>query len=200
MIEATDDELQAHVASTFVALADLLAGVPAATWDEPSLCEGWRIRELVAHVTMPARYTAERFMEMLAGVGYDFTALSDQLAVQDGQRPVTELVGNLRDEVLHGWTPPGGGWHGALNHAVIHGLDATAALGAPRCSSDDAMRIVLDDLTTGGVHAHFGTELPSRTLRATDIDWSFGAGPDLSGSAADIALFLCGRTGRLDLG
>ena len=27
-----------------------------AVWDAPSLCEGWRTREVVAHMTMPARY------------------------------------------------------------------------------------------------------------------------------------------------
>lgn len=193
MIDAADVVVQGHVASTFGALAELLEGRPERVWNEPSLCAGWRVREVVAHVTMPARYPAERFMEMLADVGYEFTTLSDRLAIQDAELAPTVLIGNLRDEVLHRWTPPGGGWHGALNHAVIHSLDVTAAAGARRCPDDEAMRIVLDDLTAGGVHEHFGTELPKRTLRATDIEWSFGTGPDLAATAEDIALHLCGR-------
>ena len=194
MTDATDVDLQRHVVSTYGALADLLEGRPERVWDEASLCAGWRVREVVAHVTMPARYTTERFMEMLADVGYDFTTLSDRLALQDAELAPSVLLGNLRDDVLHGWTPPGGGWRGALNHAVIHGLDVTAAVGARRCTDDEAMRIVLDDLTAGGVHKHFGTELPARTLRATDVDWSFGTGPDLAAPAEDIALHLCGRS------
>jgi uncharacterized protein (TIGR03083 family) len=188
-----DAQLQRHVVATFRALADLLEGSDAETWDAPSLCAGWRVRELVAHVTMAARYDAEQFTEMLAEVGFDFTKLSDRLALEDGQRRVPALVADLRSSALHAWTPPGGGWHGALNHAVIHALDVTVALDRPRCSDDDAMRIVLDDLTAGGVHAHFGVELPPATLRATDLDWSFGTGPEVAATAEVHALRLCGR-------
>jgi hypothetical protein len=52
----------------------------------------------------------------------------------------------------------------------------------------------LDDLTTGDVHEHFGTRIDGRSLQATDLDWSYGSGPLLSGKAEDIALVLCGRT------
>jgi len=195
--EPTDATMQAAVAGTFVALADLLGGLSPDVWDAPSLCEGWRVREVVAHVTMPARYTADEFMKLLADAGLDFPSLSNRLAAEDGRLALAVLDENLRAGALHRWTPPGGGWHGALNHAVIHGLDVTAAIGADRCSSDDAMRIVLDDLTAGGVHREFGTELSPVTLHATDLDWSFGTGPDLAGSAEDIALHLCGRGIRL---
>jgi hypothetical protein len=66
--------------------------------------------------------------------------------------------------------------------------------------SETAIRTVLDDLTDGSGHAHFGTEIQGRSLLATDIDWSYGAGPRLSGTAAELALQLCGRAvppGRL---
>ena len=43
------------VAEEYVALADLLDSAGPGVWDAPSLCEGWRTREVVAHVTMPVR-------------------------------------------------------------------------------------------------------------------------------------------------
>jgi len=95
---------------------------------------------------------------------------------------------------MHHWTPPGGGYHGALNHLVIHRLDVTVPLGVPRRSPDKTIRIVLDDLTEGGVHAHFGTGIAGRSLQATDLDWSYWPGPVLRGAAEDLALVLCGRT------
>jgi hypothetical protein len=73
-------------------------------------------------------------------------------------------------------------------------------LGEPRRASDAAIRTVLDDLTTGGGHAHFGTDIQGRSLHTTDVDWTYGSGPQLSGTAADVALHLCGRSvpaGRL---
>jgi uncharacterized protein (TIGR03083 family) len=190
----TDTELQPLVAATYGALADVLDALPAARWDVPSLCDGWRVREVVAHLTMPARYSEDAFMAELREDEFDFTRLSNRIASRDAKLPTGELVANLRDEALHRWTPPGGGDRGALNHVVIHALDVTVPLGEPRQASDTAIRTVLDDLTDGGGHAHFGTDLQGRTLRATDIDWTYGSGPQLSGTAADLALHLCGRT------
>ena len=65
--------------------------------------------------------------------------------------------------------PPGGGYHGALNHVVIHGLDVTMPLEVPRRSPDETIRVVLDDLTEGGGHAHFGTGIEGRSLQATGV-------------------------------
>jgi len=190
----TDTELQPLVAATYGALADVLDALPAARWDAPSLCDGWRVREVVAHLTMPARYSEDAFMAELREDEFDFTRLSNRIASRDAELPTGELVANLRDEALHRWTPPGGGDRGALNHVVIHALDVTVPLGEPRQASDTAIRTILDDLTEGGGHAHFGTDLQGRTLHATDIDWTYGSGPQLSGTAADLALHLCGRT------
>jgi hypothetical protein len=140
-------------------------------------------------------------MAELRRCDFDFTLLSNQIATRDAELPVAELVSNLRSEVMQQWTPPGGGYHGALNHVVIHGLDVTVPLGVRRRSPDQTIRIILGDLTAGGGHAHFGTSIAGRRLTATDLDWSFGSGPLLRGQAGDLALAMCGRTvpaGRLE--
>lgn len=196
-----DDDLQPVVASEYLALADLLERLPAARWDTPSLCAGWRVREVVAHMTMAARYDTDAFMAELRDCGFDFTTLSNRIAARDAELPPDELVGAMRSDVMQHWAPPGGGYRGALNHVVVHGLDLTEPLGAPRTSPDATIRIVLDDLTAGGGHAHFGADIGGRTLRATDIDWSYGSGPPVAGPASDLVLHLCGRrlpAGRLD--
>jgi len=191
----TDDaDLQPAVAAEFLALADLLDAVPGSQWDTPSLCEGWRVREVVAHMTMAARYSEDEFMAKLRACDFDFTLLSNQIASWDAELPTAELVANLRADVMQHWTPPGGGYHGALNHVVIHGLDATVPLGRPRRVPEDTIRVLLDDLTRGGGHAHFGVEIDGRSLQATDLDWSYGAGAELRGTGDDLALVLCGRT------
>ncbi len=92
-------------------------------------------------------------------------------------------MASLRAEVTQHWTPPGGWWHGALNHVVIHGLDVTVPLAVPRRSPDATIQVVLDDLTGGGVQARFGTSIEGRSLQATGPDWSCGSDPVLRGSA-----------------
>jgi uncharacterized protein (TIGR03083 family) len=200
--DVTDDAfLQPTVAAEFDRLADLLDAASDAQWDTPSLCAGWRVREVIAHLTMAARYSEAEFMAELQRCGFDFTRLSNEVAARDATLPTDELRRNLRSEVMQHWAPPGGGYRGALNHVVIHGLDVTVPLGAPRPADDQAIRVILDDLTQGDDHVRFGIDHGQRRLEATDLDWSFGAGPPLRGAAADLALAICGRAvppGRLD--
>lgn len=195
------DHLQPLVAAQYGGLADLLASVPEQEWELQSLCSKWRIREVIAHVTMPARYDQEAFMEELRAHQFDFTALSNDIAMRDGKSTIADLLDDLRSDRLHRWTPPEGGYLGALNHVVIHGLDVTVPLGIEGTTSGEALRIVLEDLTEGGTHQHFGTDLSGRKLEATNVTWSFGTGRILRGSASDLALMLCGRdvpSDRLD--
>jgi uncharacterized protein (TIGR03083 family) len=202
MTEQTDGaHLQPAVAAEFTRLADVLDAASDGQWDTPSLCAGWRVREVVAHLTMAARYSEEEFMAELQRCGFDFTRLSNEIAARDASLPEGELIKNLRSEVMHHWAPPGGGYHGALNHVVIHGLDVTVPLGVPRLPPDQTIEVILDDLTHGDGTVRFGVDIAGRRLQATDLDWSFGAGPPLRGAAADLALVICGRSvppGRLE--
>ena len=201
MAASTELDLQAAVITDYMSLADLLDGLPDSGWDTPSLCAGWRVREVVAHLTMPVRYSAEQFQAELHACEGDFTRLSNRVASRDAGLPTTTLVDNTRDDMLHRWTPPGGGQIGALTHVVIHSLDITVPLGVPRRSPDETLGAVLEDLTRGGTHAHFGFDLGGLSLRATDIDWSFGTGAPITGAAEDLALLVCGRNlppGRID--
>lgn len=193
-----DNEVQAAVAASYVALAGLLDGFSAERWDASSLCEGWRVREVVAHLTMPARYDEGAFMAELAKDEFDFTRLSDRIAARDAGLPTDQLVSDLRDPVLHNWMPPGGGAHGALSHVVIHSLDITVPLGEKRTAPDAAIRIVLDDLTQGGATDHFGTDITGHSLQATDIAWSYGQGPTLRSEAGNLVVHLSGRSVALD--
>jgi len=194
LTELTDDSyLQPAVAAELTSLADLLDAASEAQWDTPSLCAGWRVREVVAHMTMAARYPEEQFMAELQRCGFDFTRLSNEIAARDASLPTAELIKNLRSAVMQHWAPPGGGYRGALNHAVIHGLDVTVPLGAPRLAPDTTIRVILDDLTEGDVNERFGIDIAGRHLQATDLDWSFGEGSVLRGAAADLALAISGR-------
>jgi hypothetical protein len=142
---------------------------------------------------MPARYTTDQFVEKLKAHEFDSTRLSNNIATRDGALPTAELLANLESDPLHHWTPPGGGQHGALNHAVIHALDAAHPLNATHVIDDDTIMAALDDLTSGGIHAHFGTTIEGRHLEATDLAWDHGTGTPLRGPARELALTLCGR-------
>src|SRR5260370_38049951 len=95
-----DADLQPAVAAEFLALADLLDSATDVQWDTPSLCAGWRVREVIAHMTMAARYSEEEFMAELRRRGLDFSRLSDEIAAPDAELPAVALVASLRAHVM----------------------------------------------------------------------------------------------------
>jgi uncharacterized protein (TIGR03083 family) len=189
-----DTEIQSLVAEALQALADAVERLSPDRVDTPSLCDGWTVRNVLAHMTMAARYSAQEFTAQLRSVGFDFPRLSNRIAEQDGLLPFDVLVKDLRSDAMANWAPPEGGFAGALTHVVIHGLDITVPLGLHQTCSDEAMRLVLNGLTAGGVHRYFDTEVDGLHLHATDLlDWSYGSGRRVDAPAQDIALMLCGR-------
>jgi len=55
--EPDEATVRAAIAAERTELADMLDGLSAEQWDAPSLCEGWRVREVMAHITMAFRYS-----------------------------------------------------------------------------------------------------------------------------------------------
>src|ERR1700677_5097133 len=158
-------------------LAEVLAGLPASRWDEPTLCAGWRVREVVALVTMPFRYSGRRFVLELARSRGKFNQMADRCARRDAAAmPADELAEALRSNANHPWQPPGGGHIGALTHDVIHGLDITEALGLGVRVPADRLGVVLPNLATPKTLRYFGVDLGGIELRATDTGWTFGSG------------------------
>jgi uncharacterized protein (TIGR03083 family) len=186
--------LHGTIAAEYGALADQLEGAGDDVWTAPSLCEKWTTREVVAHMTMPARYDGPAFMAEIAAVGGDFTRFSDTVAARDGALPVATLLADLRSPVLHAWEPPGGGVDGALTHCVIHELDIGEAVPLPRRVPDSCVRSVLGIVAAEGAPNLFGLDLSDVELRADDLDWSYGSGEVVSGPAQVLALVVCGRT------
>ncbi|PXY22485.1 maleylpyruvate isomerase family mycothiol-dependent enzyme [Prauserella muralis] len=189
----TGTDIRTHVAAQRHELADLLADLPESTWDTPSLCAGWRVREVVAHLVLPFRYSMPRFLASLLRARGNFDRMADRCARRDAAALSThELVAVLRDNAEHPWQPPGGGPAGALSHDVIHGLDITTALGHGPALPPERVRLVLDNAGPRQVR-HFGTDLSGVELRADDLDWRYGSGAPLTGAAQDLLLVLCGR-------
>ncbi len=186
-------DLQSWVAPTYTGLADLLAADAEDTWDSPSLCEGWLVRHVVAHVTMPVRLTPEQFGAEMAAAGGDFTVLSDTVAERDSALPVADLLDQLRSSRLHAWQPPGGGAAGALSHAVIHSLDVTVALDRPAVAPGEAVLAVLDQLTAAD-GAVFGIDLSDVRLEATDTEWGWGEGGLIRADTGSLVALVSGRT------
>ncbi|HZR50609.1 MAG TPA: maleylpyruvate isomerase family mycothiol-dependent enzyme [Streptosporangiaceae bacterium] len=188
------DEIRDMIAATRTELAAMLGDLSAGEWDAPTLCAGWRVREVVAHITMPFRYSGRRFMLELARSRGDFTAMSDRVARRDASAmSPAELTQAVADNVNHPWKPPGGGFAGALSHDVIHGLDIVVPLGMPWAIPSERLRHVLPESATSRPVRFFGVDLDGIEFVASDMEWTLGSGEPLTGTGQDLLLAICGR-------
>jgi uncharacterized protein (TIGR03083 family) len=189
----TTADLMPTVTAQRRAFGDVLEGLPESDWNAPSLCSGWRVREVVAHMTMPFRYPAPRFLgEMVRSRG-NFARMADRVARRDARAPIGTLLDGWRTNENHPWKPPGGGLKGALTHDVVHGLDITIPLGIEHPVSEQALRVVLDHATTPLSLKHSGLDVTGIRFEADDLDWAFGDGKPLRGRARYLLMVLMDR-------
>jgi uncharacterized protein (TIGR03083 family) len=197
----TDDGIRAATVAERRAQVALYGSLTDEQWNAPSLCSGWRVAEVLAHTTMPFRYSGGRVVRGVLAARGSFDRFADRAARRDAAELSTgELLTSLRDDVEFEWSPPGGGPLGALSHDVIHGLDVSAALGLDdRHASPERCALVLSGLRPKQLRL-FGVDLTGVRLQATDADWSHGDGEVVQGRAQDLLLAVCGRhqpAGRL---
>lgn len=196
-MSSTKTDLTQHVYAERERLAGLLAGLTDEQWDHPSLCTGWRVREVIAHTTMPFRTNPATFVVGLASAGFSFNRYADRAARRDAARmSPADLLASLRSNIANPWQPPGGGPAGALSHDTIHGLDITEPLGLP-AAPVERIALVLANTNPRGL-AFFGVDLTGIQLRGTDADVRVGEGEPVDLPVKDILLTITGRrrTGR----
>lgn len=190
---STGDNLMAAIAAERRAFTHILEELPHQDWNTPSLCTGWRVREVVAHMTMPLRLSTPQFIaEMLRSRG-NFAHMADRIARHDAQEPVSTLLHRWRTNEDTRWKPPGGGLKGALTHDIVHGLDITIPLGIRHPVSDANLLMVLDHATSPRSQKHFHLDLTGIRLEANDLDWAFGDGEPLRGAAHHLLMVLMDR-------
>lgn len=178
-------------------LAGLFGDLTPEQWDAASLCDGWRVREVVAHMTMPFRTKPLTVMGGLVRARFSFNRYADRDARSAAAAmSEAELVGLLRRNIDHPWQPPGGGQAGALSHDVIHGLDVTEPLGLPSPPTE-RLALVLGS-TRPRQLKYFGVDLGGTRLTAADSGVSIGDGPNVVEMTSKEMLLVV--TGRRRLG
>jgi uncharacterized protein (TIGR03083 family) len=177
--------------------ADLLSRLTPAQWDQPSLCERWRVRDVVAHVLSYDELTRWEVLRRMARAGF-IPSRANAIGVADyaGRTP-----GQLA-ELMRACIPPRGltaGFGGmiALVDGMIHQQDIRRPLGIPREIPPQRLRTVLNyALTSPAVRGARRTR--GARLIATDMDWAHGSGPEVTGPAEALLMIMGARPHALN--
>ena len=176
-------------------LVDALGGLPPADWDKPSLCTGWTVRDVVAHMVATANMTPPKFFGKMIGSGFSFQNMAnkDVARVKAGG----DLVEQFRARVDARTAPPGPttSW---LGETIVHGEDVFRALGGYREHPVEHVIAVADFYQGSNLLIGAKRRITGVTLRATDADWQHGTGPEAAGPAIAVLLAMTGRVVALD--
>ncbi|RRJ88861.1 maleylpyruvate isomerase family mycothiol-dependent enzyme [Gulosibacter macacae] len=185
----------AHIATTIDRLAALLEELDAEAWEAPSLCEGWRVRDVVGHLVWRLGASTGEMVRSGLGAGlaagFNPNKAIDRIARQEAQASTEQLLASLRDIAASRLRGEGRTGIIELTEAIVHAYDITEALGESlRLSPRSTGAVALARLRTGGKDARIAR---TRSLRATDARWQIGAGAALDATAAEIVMHLFGR-------
>jgi uncharacterized protein (TIGR03083 family) len=179
------------------ALADALAALPPADWDKPSLCTGWTVREVVAHLIATASMTPPAFFAGLVTSGFSFDGMvAKRIREVVDSRSTGELVELFASRVDARTAPPGPAlsW---LGETIVHGEDVFRALGGYRDHPVQHVLAVADFYRGSNLLIGAKRRIAGLTLQATDAQWRRGSGPQVSGPAIALVLAMTGRKAAL---
>jgi uncharacterized protein (TIGR03083 family) len=175
-------------------LATFLATLSPAQWDAPSLCAGWRVRDVVAHMfsyeELSPAGLAGRFLK--GGLLPDRVNAVGVAAYAD--RSPDELLALVRDHRQPRGLTAGFGGRIALTDGVIHHQDIRRPLGRPRTIPAERLLLALDFARTAPT-IRASKRVRGLTLTATDLDWTAGSGPVVAGAAESLLMAIAGRRG-----
>lgn len=179
-------------------LAGLLEGMDAAQLAMPSLCTGWDVKTVAAHVVSTVVDGTPAFLR-LAVLRRSMARAIDELACRRAQFPATEIIADLYQCADRRISPPLFGPLDPLADILVHGGDIRIPLGLP-FEPDPQLAALAMDFLTGPWPFGFVPvrRLRGIRLRADDVRRAWGNGAEIRGPVAALMMAACGRAALLD--
>ena len=185
------------VAGQRLAIAELLAGLSEGDWEQPSLCSGWSVRDVAAHVTLiPIPPSPRSLLVDFAKARGNYARFNTVASRRRAARTPTQLVQDLRDTAESRTVPRPASPANVMWDILVHAQDIAIPLGIDFPTPPDAGAAAATRIWDLRWPFSFGAKrrLGPFTLTATDADWTIGTGPEIAGTISAILLLLTGRT------
>lgn len=177
-----------------LSLAGLLEQLSADEWRQPSLCTGWTIRDVAAHLTLQ-QLGLGGAMGMMARWRGSLDRTIRDAACRRAAQPTEQIIEQIRGTAGSRRHNIGVTYLETLTDILVHGQDIAIPLGRrhdmpPRAAAVAASRVL---------SMRWPPPLPAARkvagfrLTATDISWSAGEGPEVRAPMGAILLVCAGR-------
>lgn len=175
------------------ALAQDLAGLSPQDWTRPTLCEGWTVREVVAHLSAAAGTNLPRWLASMAAARFNPAVHNDRrLQAYLGDSPEQTLA-HFR-AAIESTTAPTRDTAAWLGEVVVHAQDIRHPLGLHSQPPVATVRPVLDFFVSRDFAVPSKSAGRGLRLRASDSPFDHGTGPLVQGSTLALTMALAGRS------
>lgn len=178
-------------------LADDLTSIGEEDWRHATLCEGWDVEHVVAHLTAAASTGPAAWMRSIVLSGF-------RPAVHN-QRRLREHLGATPQETLDRFravttstVAPSKDTAAYLGEVVVHGEDIRRPLGRVGPADVAATTAVAEFFAERDFTVQSKTVAAGLSLRATDGPFRAGTGPEVAGPTLALVMSMAGRTSHLD--
>jgi uncharacterized protein (TIGR03083 family) len=140
-----DMDIRGMLADERAEMTALLRELSEAEWDAPTLCTGWRVRELVAHLRYDSISLAE-YARITMRNRFSIDGVDNAMAAIGTQRTPAQLPAEFAAAPgsVSRWWPRLG-----LADLFVHQQDIRRPLGRTRDIPADRLRAVLDEVSAG---------------------------------------------------
>lgn len=178
-------------------LVRVLESLETAQWAESSLCTEWTVRDVVAHLVGYDSTNFARFVLLLVITGFSVTRTNAVLVRRWQRRPNDRLLVALRRGPRVGSVTHMLGHRLALIDSFVHQQDIRRPLGLSRSVPAERLVRLAEIMIRDRVGAGGAKRARGVRLRATDVDWATGAGPEIRGPAEALIMALAGRSAAM---
>jgi uncharacterized protein (TIGR03083 family) len=175
-------------------MAETLTGLSADQWATPSWCAGWSVQDVAGHILAAAEQTPANFYKELISAGFRFNVFANRAAKRLGALGPDDLVRRLQARTSTTNHPPAPVM-AMLGEIVVHGADIRRPLGLEHRSPEAALIALANSWKNSNLLIGAKRRIAGLRLRATDSDWIWGDGPEVSGPLSSLILAMTGRKG-----
>ncbi len=177
-------------------LARDLAALQDAQWDADSLCEGWTVRDVVAHLAATATLSKRRFVSEIVRAGFSPERIVRRQIAAGRSRDPQQLLAQFSAAMKCTASPPLP-VISRIVEIVVHAEDIRRPLGLVHAYRRDhigaAVAYLAADRFSGGKR-----RLTGLRLVGTDAGFTVGDGLTIEGPAVSVLLAASGRAVALD--
>ena len=136
-----DEQIWSAIDTQRLSVAAVLDGLTEDQWAQASLCAGWTVRDVAAHLTLQQVGLGEALAGVIRHPALGMNRMILQMARRQSALPTDELTARIRGMVGSRKPNVGTTCREALIDALVHGQDITVRLGSTSpCPSSPRQR------------------------------------------------------------